>query len=167
MDIAVGVAVPVGVIALALLGFFFFRQRRKMAALENRLSRVEGGTQSQMLGSNTVSDVDYSQPAMVSLGFPSNPQTPSQIQEQVISQQQPVISQQQPVISQQQQQQPVISPQQQTSPDNRPLSWEHFKPVVQSQTNPVENENTPAPVPFTRRPVASIIKRSFSPQEME
>jgi len=138
MDIAVGVAVPVGVIALALLGFLFYRLLRKMAALKNQTSRVEGGTPNHIIGSNTVSDIDYAQTAKVSLNFPSNSQTPSQIHE------------------------PAILPQQQTSPDNRPMSWEHFKPVVQPQTIPVENENPQAPIPFTNHPGAAL-----SPQEME
>lgn len=142
VDIAVGVAVPLGVIAIALLGFLFFRQRLKMVALENRLSRIEGGTPSQILGSNAVSDINYPQPAMVSLGFPSNSRTPSQIQE------------------------PTITSQQQTSPENRPMSWEHFKPVVQTQTTPIENENTQAGILFTRPPGASIVRPHLSPQEM-
>ena len=142
VGIAVGVAVPLGLIALALLGFLFFRQRRKMATLENRLSRIEGGTPSQILGSNAVSDVDYPHPAMVSLGFPSNSRAPSQTQE------------------------PVVTPQQRTSPDSRPMSWEHFKPAVQTQTIPVENENTQAGIPSARPPGSSIIRPHLSPQEM-
>ena len=114
VGIAVGVAVPLGVIALALLGFLFFR--RKMAALENRLGRIEGG--------------DNTPPPMVSLGFPSNSRTTSQVQEL------------------------AITPQHRASPDNRLMSWEYLKPVVQAQTSPVEigNENTQAGIPFTRPP---------------
>ncbi len=142
VGIAVGVAVPLGLIALALLGFLFFRQRRNLAALENRLSRIEGGTPSQILGSGAVSDIDYSHPAMMSLGFPSNSRAPSQVQEQ------------------------AMTPQQRTSPDNRPMSWEHFKPPLQTQTIPVENENTQAGIPSARPPGSSIIRPHLSPQEM-
>jgi hypothetical protein len=42
IPIAVGIAVPVGIIALVGIGFLIFRSRRKVARLEDRLSRVEG-----------------------------------------------------------------------------------------------------------------------------
>jgi hypothetical protein len=42
LPIAVGVAVPVGLILIALIAWLVIRQRRKVSALETRLSRVEG-----------------------------------------------------------------------------------------------------------------------------
>jgi hypothetical protein len=42
IPIAVGVAVPVGVIAIALIAFLIWRQKRKMSKLEDRLTQIEG-----------------------------------------------------------------------------------------------------------------------------
>jgi hypothetical protein len=72
VDIAVGVAVPVGVMILALLGFLFYRQRRKMAALENRISRFEVQPPNNCLGSVTP------QPLMSGNGSANRSHTSSQ-----------------------------------------------------------------------------------------
>ena len=70
-DIAVGVAVPVGVLLLALLAFLIIRSRRRVAALENRLTRVEGGEPAYGIG-NDGATKHYSQPAMASMSSPSS-----------------------------------------------------------------------------------------------
>jgi hypothetical protein len=79
VDIAVGVAVPVGVMILALLGFLFYRQRRKMAALENRISRFEVQPPNNGPGSLTP------QPLMSGNGSVDRSHTSSQIMDERVS----------------------------------------------------------------------------------
>jgi len=141
VDIAVGVAVPVGVIAIALIGFLIWRYQRKMALLENRLSRVEvGGTPTgRIIGSDTASHSGMGdQPPMAS-SIAHQSMTGSQFQ--------------------------GGSPQ--LGQDLRPTSVEYFKPGGNPVMTQMEGQSPPpGNVSFIRHADGSMT-RTDPPQEME
>jgi len=78
LPIAVGVAVPVGLILIALIAFLIIKQRKKVKTLENRLTKIEAAPPSH--GFDHSSYNPPSEPARSTIGGPpqnyQNPTSP-------------------------------------------------------------------------------------------
>jgi hypothetical protein len=74
VKIAVGVAVPVGVIAIALISYLIYQQRKEIGNLEDRLTQVEGNGTSHGIPSEIGSLKGQMEPQMASLNTVRNSQ---------------------------------------------------------------------------------------------
>jgi len=145
VDIAAGVAVPVGFIVFALVAYFSWKHQRRVAALENRLSRVEVGETpiGRIIGSDNGSHSGHD-PAMTVTAHQS--------------------------LSGSQLNEPSLPIYPGSSSDQRPTSTEYYKPGTTTQATQMKGGGqspSSANMSFLRNSDGTLTRTGFPPQEME